>query len=122
VLFEIPAAPKGIPIAFEGHYYGRDGEELGPLNIEEFERIRAQVIREDWNAEIIPDATIDDLDPQATGIARENFKSKFPEKISEIDTWNTATFLNKAKITIKGKIRECKIKCVTSYQLVASFI
>ena len=25
VLFEIPAAPQGIPVAFEGHYYGRDG-------------------------------------------------------------------------------------------------
>lgn len=30
VMFEIPAAPKGIPIAWEGHYYGRDGEELQP--------------------------------------------------------------------------------------------
>jgi ATP-dependent DNA helicase RecG len=43
ILFEIPAAPKGFPIAFEGHYYGRDGESLSPLNLEEIERIRAQV-------------------------------------------------------------------------------
>ena len=28
LMFQIPAAPQGIPIAFEGHYYGRDGEEL----------------------------------------------------------------------------------------------
>ena len=28
LMLQIPAAPKGIPIAFEGHYYGRDGEEL----------------------------------------------------------------------------------------------
>lgn len=28
VMFQIPPAPKGIPIAFDGHYYGRDGEEL----------------------------------------------------------------------------------------------
>lgn len=34
VMFKIPAAPKGMPISFEGHYYGRDGEELYPLNIE----------------------------------------------------------------------------------------
>lgn len=26
VLFQIPAAPKGMPIAFKGHYYGRDGD------------------------------------------------------------------------------------------------
>ena len=108
VLFEIPAAPKGIPIAFEGHYYGRDGEELGPLNIEEFERIRVQVI-EDWSAAIIPDAVVDDLDPVAIEVARTNFKAKFPEKASEIDTWDTITFLNKAKITIKGKITRTAI-------------
>ena len=33
VLFEIPAAPKGIPISWKGHYYGRDGEELHALNL-----------------------------------------------------------------------------------------
>lgn len=33
VLFEIPAAPKGIPISWKGHYYGRDGEELNALNL-----------------------------------------------------------------------------------------
>ncbi len=27
VMFEIPAAPKGFPVAFDGHSYGRDGEE-----------------------------------------------------------------------------------------------
>src|SRR5690606_8431324 len=39
LLFEIPAAPKGLPVAWKGHYYGRDGEELQPLNLEEIERI-----------------------------------------------------------------------------------
>ncbi len=42
LLLQIPAAPKGIPVAWEGHYYGRDGEELHPLNLEELERIRQQ--------------------------------------------------------------------------------
>jgi len=51
VMFQIPAAPKGIPIAFDGHYYGRDGEELSPLNLEELERIRAQAVSEDWRLE-----------------------------------------------------------------------
>lgn len=39
IMFQIPPAPKGIPVAWEGHYYGRDGEELSPLNLEEIERI-----------------------------------------------------------------------------------
>ncbi|MGE4433346.1 MAG: RNA-binding domain-containing protein [Bacteroidales bacterium] len=109
IMFQIPAAPKGFPIAFEGHYYGRDGEELSPLNLEEIERIRAQAITEDWSSVIIPDATIDDLDKEAIALARKNYKNKFPEKAIEVDGWNDITFLNKAKITIKGKITRTSI-------------
>jgi ATP-dependent DNA helicase RecG len=109
LMFQIPAAPKGFPIAFDGHYYGRDGEELVALNLEEIERIRAQAITEDWSAAVIPDASIDDLDEEAIKIARANFKNKFPEKASETDNWNDIVFLNKAKITIKGKITRTSI-------------
>lgn len=104
VVFEIPAAPKGIPIAFDGHYYGRDGEALSPLNLEEIERIRRQAVLEDWSAVLVAKATLDDLDPDAILLARKNFKNKFPDKADEVDAWNDATFLNKAKLTIKGKM------------------
>ena len=109
IMFQIPAAPKGFPIAFDGHYYGRDSEELVPLNLEEIERIRAQATTIDWSAAIIPNATLDDLDEEAIRVARVNFKSKFPEKAEEVDAWNDITFLNKAKITIKGKITRTAI-------------
>lgn len=109
VMFQIPAAPKGFPIAFDGHYYGRDSEELVPLNLEEIERIRAQATTEDWSAAIIPDAGIEDLDEEAIRVARVNFKSKFPEKAAEEYGWDDLTFLNKAKITIKGKITRTAI-------------
>lgn len=109
LMFQIPAAPKGIPIAFDGHYYGRDGEELVPLNLEEIERIRAQVNTEDWSAVVIPEASIDDLDEEAIKVAKINYKNKFPDKAQEIDSWDTLTFLNKAKLTIKGKITRTAI-------------
>lgn len=104
VLFEIPAAPKGIPITFDGHYYGRDGEALSPLNLEEIERIRRQAVLDDWSAALVTKASLDDLDPDAILLARKNFKNKFPDKADEVDAWNDATFLNKAKLTIKGKM------------------
>ncbi len=109
ILFQIPAAPKGIPIGFSGHYYGRNGEELSPLNIEEIERIRKQTTNKDWSAEIIKDATIHDLDPAAIKFARMNYKNKFPEKKKDLQDWDDITFLNKAKITIKGKITRTAI-------------
>lgn len=104
VLFEIPAAPKGFPVAFEGHYYGRDGEALSPLNLEEIERIRSQATLVDWSAGIVPDAKLDDLDQIALQVARKNYKNKFPDKADDVDRWDDATFLNKAKLTIKGKL------------------
>jgi ATP-dependent DNA helicase RecG len=109
LLFQVPAAPKGIPIAFDGHYYGRDGEELVPLNLEEIERIRAQATTEDWSAALVPGASLEDLDPLAIKVARENYKGKFPDKAAEVDTWNDLTFLNKAKLTIKGNITRTAI-------------
>ncbi|WP_027376077.1 RNA-binding domain-containing protein [Kaistella palustris] len=104
VMFQIPAAPKGIPVAFDGHYYARDGEELAPLNIEKIERIRSQATTEDWSATIVPEASLEDLDEDAIALARKNYKNKFPEKAEEVDGWDNITFLNKAKVTTKGKI------------------
>lgn len=109
IMFQIPSAPKGFPIAFEGHYYGRDGEELVPFNLEEIERIRAQATTADWSSAIVSNASLEDLDEEAILVARANFKNKFPEKSREVDSWNDITFLNKTKITIKGKITRTAI-------------
>jgi ATP-dependent DNA helicase RecG len=104
ILFEIPAAPKGIPVAYDGHYYGRDGESLGALNIVELERIREQSNMEDWTAAIVADATIEDLDDAALKKARIEFAKRNPKYAQELHTWNDAKFLDKAKLTIKGNI------------------
>ena len=108
IMFEIPAAPRGIPIAWEGHYFGRDGEELQPLNLEEIERIRFPNL-EDWSAVVCPDATIDDLDPDAITLARKNYIGKFPNYLEEAKHWDDITFLNKAKLTKQGKITRTAI-------------
>ena len=72
-MFQIPAAPLGLPIAYKGHYYGRDGESLVALNLHEIELIRSQAnARADWSAEVIAGAGIDDLDSKAIAVAREN--------------------------------------------------
>jgi len=109
ILFEIPAAPKGIPVAWENHYYGRDGEELAALNLEEIERIRAQGAVVDWSASVVPEASMDDLDPEAIAVARHNYRNKFPGKDVDMESWDDATFLNKAKLTLKGKITRTAI-------------
>ncbi|GBD99034.1 divergent AAA domain protein [bacterium BMS3Abin07] len=109
IMFQIPPAPKGIPIAWEGHYYGRDGESLVPLNLQEIEQIRNQGQQSDWSAQICKGATIEDLDPAAIAKARVNYKEKFPQNAPDVDKWDDITFLNKAKVTIQGKITRTAI-------------
>lgn len=104
IVFQIPPAPKGFPVAWEGHYFGRDGEDLVPLNLVEIETIRNQSNRTDWSAQIVPNATLDDLDPQAIEKARKEYKEKNPRKATECDSWDDITFLNKARVTLQGKI------------------
>ena len=41
ILFEIPAAPPGMPIAWKGHYYGRAGESLFALGQDKVDEIRS---------------------------------------------------------------------------------
>ncbi|WP_338100121.1 ATP-binding protein [Methanolapillus africanus] len=47
---------------------------------------------------------MEDLDPKAISKARENYKIRYPKIAEEVDSWDDATFLNKAKVTVKGKI------------------
>lgn len=106
VLFQIPPAPPGVPIAWQGHWYGRDGESLGPLALHELEAIRAQSQTADWSAAICPAATLDDLDPDAVAVARANFQAKNQDKAfaRDIDSWSTATILDRARLTSTGRV------------------
>lgn len=109
LIFEIPAASKGVPTSWKGHYYGRDGESLGALSDYDRDRIKAQIIQEDWSAKIVEDATIDDLDKDAIAFARIQYKEKNSRLKEEIDSWDDQVFLDKAKVTIKGKITNTAI-------------
>lgn len=109
VILEIPAAPQGMPVSWKNHYYARDGESLSGLSIEKIERIRNQQKEDDWSKYIIGEATINDLDKQAILIAREQYAEKNSSRKKDILQWDNKTFLNKAKITIKGKITRTAI-------------
>jgi len=109
IMFQIPAAPAGIPIAWDGHFYGRDGESLSPLNLEEIERIRKQATHFDWSAAIVEGAAIHDLDPEAISLARENFVRKNERLASQAPGWSDETFLKKSKLSIGGKLTRTAI-------------
>ena len=104
LMFQIPAAPRGIPIAWQGHFYARRGESLVALDMSKYEEIRRQTVNEDWTAEVVADATIDDLDTKAIAKAREGYKQRYPRLAKECDGWEDKVFLDKAGLTIDGKV------------------
>lgn len=106
VMFEIPAAPRGIPIAWKGHYYARAGESLTSLGLDKQDEIRQQTINVDWSAQIVPKASLSDLDEQAVHAARAAFARKYENSIATADVmqWPLATFLDRARLTQQGQI------------------
>lgn len=109
LLFQIPAAPRGIPIAWKGHFYGRCGESLVALDINKYDEIRRQTTVQDWSATIIRDASLTDLDTEAIAKARVEFKKRNPKYADEMCEWTDETFLNKARLTKNGKITNATI-------------
>ena len=103
VLFEIhPAFDR--PVEFYGTAYVRDGTSKTELRkYPEKERAIWQS-RVDWSAQVCEQATLDDLDPDAVIKARREYTTKFPRQADEVGRWDDATFLNKAKLTIKGAV------------------
>ena len=106
LLFEIPAAPRGIPISWKGHYYARAGESLGSLGLDKQDEIRHQTLAQDWTAQLVPAASLADLDEAALHKAREAFAQKYANRFSTdvVMNWPPSTFLDRARVTQGGKI------------------
>ncbi|MDR0864744.1 MAG: putative DNA binding domain-containing protein [Candidatus Symbiothrix sp.] len=105
VLMRIPTA-KSEPTHFQKKPFIRVGSNKTDLRkYPDWMRIIYNS-QEDWSAKIIEKASIGDLDPQALKMAREKFKEKNPNfpYFNQIDTWDDATFLDKARISIDRKI------------------
>lgn len=104
ILFEIPPAPRGFPIAWKGHYFARAGESLVPLGFAKQDQIRNQTVATDWTAVVVPDATISNLDPEAVARARRGFMERNSRLAQEVVSWDDATFLDKSRLTVDGQI------------------
>ncbi len=111
LLFEIPPAPRGHPVAWHGHRWARAGESLVALSQDKEDEIRRQSTDEDWSAGVCAKATIADLDPAALAKARASFTLKQSERLApaEIARWSDQVFLNHAKLTVDGAITRTAI-------------
>lgn len=110
LMFKIPASPRNIVMHWKGIAYARDGESLKPLNQTKRDEIRHQSPIPDWTAQLVPNATIDDLDELALATARVMYKkvhSNIPAQ--EIDGWSKEDFLSNSNMMRDGQITRAAI-------------
>lgn len=105
IMMQIPSAVAGIPTGWKDHYYGRNGESLCALSMNEIEEIRRQQ-NKDWSKQIVNGARLEHLNKEAIDLARKNYKEKMNKShINEaVDEMNDEEFLTKLKLLQDGKV------------------
>ena len=111
LMFKIPATPRNIVMHWKGIAYSRNGESLKPLNQTKRDEIRNQPPVPDWSAQLVPSATIADLDELALATARVMFKKVHAQHIphDEVDAWSMEEFLSNSNMMRDGKITRAAI-------------
>lgn len=111
-IIHVPRHKPRLPVYAHDKAWQRIDDNLVPLRSERLEAILAETITAvDWSALIVPDATLNDIDPDALAMARLKFKEKSRDAkfAAQIDTWDDLTFLDKAKVTAHGRITRTAI-------------
>ena len=110
-------APRTAPLAFAGVRYIRIDSHKTKLSDHPDKELRIWDLlgqKSDWSGEIVVDATLADLDPEALDAARKRFTEYLlkaePDTArheairAEAQGWDVVTLLNKARITKAGRI------------------
>ena len=110
-VIHVPVHLPRRPVYAHKKAWQRSGDSLIELTPEREAALLREPITviEDWSREICEGATLEDLDPKAIAVARTNFKVKFPHLVDEVGEWSDKVFLNKARLSIDGKITRAAI-------------
>lgn len=109
--------PRTAPLAFAGVRYIRVDSHKTKLaeHADKESRLWAMLgQKEDWTGELVPGATLNDLDADAIEVARKRFTEyllkaepdagRHAQIHTEAAGWDVPTLLNKARITKQGKV------------------
>jgi len=104
-IISIPKHQFRLPVYAHKKLWQRINDSLVSITQARIDAILTEIrSNDDWSATIIPNASIDDLDEAAIKKARIEFVKRNPKYKQEEPIWNDTKFLDKAKLTIKGKI------------------
>lgn len=108
VVFTVPAA-VGEPTCFMGVPWIRVDSHVTELKpyVEWMRQIYNSAT--DWSAEIVRDASIDDLSGDAIAKAREKYCDKHPHLRAQVEEWTDMQFLSNAKVLRNGRVTNAAI-------------
>ena len=106
LMWRIPPCPRGMPLSWKGHYYGRVGESLGALALHKLEAIRAQSALHDWSAQTVSgDWGL--LEPAALERARvlyERRHASHPHVTAALQAWSTRELLHRLRLAVNDRL------------------
>lgn len=112
-VIHVPKHMRRRPVYAHSKAWQRLDDSLVGLDESHLEAILdEQELPYDWSAQVIEEATIDDLDADAIQLARDGYKQRYPKFATECDTWTDKIFLDKASLTIDGKITRATLLLV----------
>lgn len=106
-VFHVPKHRPRMPVYAHDKAWQRLDDSLVEMRQERLDSILQEPLGgNDWSAQIVEGATLDDLDPAALELAREKFAEKHHRAsfAADIPGWDLSTFLDRAKITIQGQV------------------
>lgn len=109
-VIHIPKHQPKLPVYAHNKAWQRIEDSLVELTQERLNAILEETSPTyDWSAEIVAEATLDDLEPMALQKAREEYKSVHPKLATEVDTWDDMELLGRAGVAVKGKLTRAAI-------------
>jgi ATP-dependent DNA helicase RecG len=106
-IVHVPKHPPRQPVYAHKKAWQRVGDSLVKLREDRHQAILAEPLNgADWSACVVEHAALADLDADALRKAREQFAAKHSMAawFGDIASWSDAVFLDKARLTINGKI------------------
>ena len=109
-IIHIPRHKPKLPVYAHDKAWQRIEDSLVELTSERLNAILEETSPTyDWSAEIIAEATLEDLEPKALLKAREEYKSVHPRLADEVNTWDDMELLGRAGVAVKGKLTRAAI-------------
>lgn len=102
---QVPKHAPRRPVRAKSKAWQRVGDSLVELRADRLEAILCESLNgEDWSAVLVPQASLQDLDPTALALARKQYADGNAAKpwASQIANWSDAAFLDKARLSING--------------------